>query len=123
MPPGFCLPAGPQIGGVGPQQFDRDSGRGQCNTYSAYAMKRASRHAKRRAASARATATRSVPPAAPVGANRRFQPGEGAFPIVGVGASAGGLEAFTELLTALPVDTGMAFVLVQHLEAKHESIL
>ena len=33
------------------------------------------------------------------------------------------MEAFTELLTALPLDTGMAFVLVQHLEAKHESIL
>jgi len=33
------------------------------------------------------------------------------------------LEAFTQLLTALPLDTGMAFVLVQHLEAKHESIL
>ena len=42
---------------------------------------------------------------------------------MGVGASAGGLDAFTELLTALPLDTGMAFVLVQHLEAKHESIL
>jgi two-component system CheB/CheR fusion protein len=44
-------------------------------------------------------------------------------PIVGVGASAGGLEAFTQLLQALPPDTGMAFVLVQHLEARHESIL
>jgi two-component system, chemotaxis family, CheB/CheR fusion protein len=43
--------------------------------------------------------------------------------IVGVGASAGGLEAFTELLRALPADTGMAFVLVQHLEPKHESVL
>ena len=43
--------------------------------------------------------------------------------IVGVGASAGGLEAFTQLLNALPSDTGMAFVLVQHLEPKHESVL
>lgn len=43
--------------------------------------------------------------------------------IVGVGASAGGLEAFTQLLSALPIDTGMAFVLVQHLEPKHESVL
>ena len=43
--------------------------------------------------------------------------------IVGVGASAGGLEAFEQLLTALPSDTGMAFVLVQHLAPKHESIL
>ena len=37
------------------------------------------------------------------------------FPVVGVGASAGGLDAFTQMLHALPVDTGMAFVLVQHL--------
>jgi len=43
--------------------------------------------------------------------------------IVGIGASAGGLEAFTQLLRALPTDTGMAFVLVQHLEPKHESVL
>ena len=44
-------------------------------------------------------------------------------PIVGVGASAGGLEAFTELLSHLPDDTGMAFVLIQHLDPKHESHL
>jgi two-component system CheB/CheR fusion protein len=49
---------------------------------------------------------------------------EGAsFPIVGVGASAGGLEAFTQLLKALPADTGMAFVLVQHLAPTHASAL
>lgn len=42
---------------------------------------------------------------------------------VGVGASAGGLEAFTELLTHLPPATGMAFVLVEHLDAHHESDL
>ena len=47
----------------------------------------------------------------------------GVFPIVGVGASAGGLEAFTHLLQNLPVDTGMAFVLVQHLDPAHESAL
>ncbi|HEX5050237.1 MAG TPA: chemotaxis protein CheB [Planctomycetota bacterium] len=45
------------------------------------------------------------------------------FPIVGVGASAGGLEAFTQLLTALPPDAGMAFVLVQHLAPSHPSAL
>ena len=50
-------------------------------------------------------------------------PASGNFTIVGVGASAGGLEAFTELLKALPDDTGMAFVLVQHLDPHHESIL
>src|SRR5216684_5557118 len=45
------------------------------------------------------------------------------FPIVGIGASAGGLEAFTELLKHLLFDTGMGFVLVQHLDPQHESAL
>ena len=45
------------------------------------------------------------------------------FPVVGVGASAGGLSAFTKLLKSLPLDTGMAFVLVQHLDPKHTSLL
>jgi two-component system, chemotaxis family, CheB/CheR fusion protein len=45
------------------------------------------------------------------------------FPIVGIGASAGGLEAFRRLLGALPVDSGMAYVLVQHLDPRNESIL
>jgi len=43
--------------------------------------------------------------------------------IVGVGASAGGLEAFTELLSELPDNTGLAFVLIQHLDPSHESHL
>ena len=45
------------------------------------------------------------------------------LPIVGIGASAGGLEAVTELLKHLPVDTGLGFVLVQHLDPQHESAL
>jgi two-component system CheB/CheR fusion protein len=45
------------------------------------------------------------------------------FPIVGIGASAGGLEAFTQLLSRLPERTGMAFVLVQHLDPDHPSQL
>ena len=45
------------------------------------------------------------------------------FPIVGIGASAGGLEAYTQFLRSLPVDTGMGFVLVQHLDPAHESAL
>lgn len=48
---------------------------------------------------------------------------ESPFPIVGIGASAGGLEAFTQLLAHLPAHTGMAFVLVQHLDPRHESRL
>lgn len=45
------------------------------------------------------------------------------FPIVGIGASAGGLETYSEMLRYTPTDTGMAFVLVQHLDPKHASIL
>ncbi|MFN6515830.1 MAG: chemotaxis protein CheB [Nostoc sp. CreGUA01] len=45
------------------------------------------------------------------------------FPIVAMGASAGGLEAFTQLLSNLPNDTGMAFVLIQHLSPNQKSLL
>ncbi len=45
------------------------------------------------------------------------------FPVVGIGASAGGLDAFKKLLRAIPVDSGMAYVLVQHLDPSHESML
>lgn len=52
-----------------------------------------------------------------------FGNGSPAFPIVGIGASAGGLEAFTQLLKHLPTDTGLGFVLVQHLDPQHDSAL
>jgi two-component system CheB/CheR fusion protein len=45
------------------------------------------------------------------------------FPIVGIGASAGGLEAFTQLFDALPASTGMAFVLIQHMDPSKGSML
>ena len=45
------------------------------------------------------------------------------FPVVGIGASAGGLEAFRQLLSHLPIDTGMAFVLIQHLDPSQKSLL
>ena len=45
------------------------------------------------------------------------------FPIVGIGASAGGLEAFEMFFKACPADIGMAFVLVPHLDPNHVSLL
>jgi len=45
------------------------------------------------------------------------------FLVVGIGASAGGLDACRHLLRALPADIGMAFILVQHLDPTHESML
>ncbi len=44
-------------------------------------------------------------------------------PVVALGASAGGLEAFEQFLCAMPGDSGMGFVLVQHLDPTHPSIL
>ena len=41
------------------------------------------------------------------------------LPIVGIGASAGGLESFSELLARVPAHTGMAYVFVQHLDPSH----
>ena len=49
--------------------------------------------------------------------------GGAAFPVVAIGASAGGLEAFKEFFQALPSGTGMAFVVVQHLDPSHHSML
>ncbi|MBK8578507.1 MAG: PAS domain-containing protein [Candidatus Accumulibacter sp.] len=50
---------------------------------------------------------------------------EVSFPIVGIGASAGGLSAFEAFFSGMPadIDPGMAFVLVQHLAPDHKSIL
>jgi two-component system CheB/CheR fusion protein len=45
------------------------------------------------------------------------------FTIVAIGASAGGIEAVTELMSNLPANTGMAFVLIQHLDPHHRSLL
>jgi two-component system CheB/CheR fusion protein len=68
---------------------------------------------------------RERPPALPEaeGGAEVVRPGDSRFPIVGIGASAGGLEAYRQLLEKLPADTGMAFVLVQHLDPRHESRL
>ena len=41
--------------------------------------------------------------------------------VAGIGASAGGIEALKELFTAMPADSGLAFVVIQHLEPTHES--
>ena len=45
------------------------------------------------------------------------------FPVVGIGASAGGLAAFEAFFSAMPADSGVAFILVQHLAPDHKSML
>jgi two-component system CheB/CheR fusion protein len=50
-------------------------------------------------------------------------PSQNLFPVVGIGASAGGLDAFRKLITAIPEDSGMAYIIVQHLHPEHDSAL
>jgi len=45
------------------------------------------------------------------------------FPVIGIGASAGGLEAFQKFFDALPADSGMAVILIQHLDPTHQSMM
>lgn len=45
------------------------------------------------------------------------------FPVIGIGASAGGLEAFQKFFDALPPDSGMAIILIQHLDPTHQSMM
>jgi chemotaxis methyl-accepting protein methylase len=51
------------------------------------------------------------------------QQGSLLFPIVGIGASAGGLEALGQFLRQVPEECGMAFVIVQHLDPTHKGIM
>ncbi|HTE23522.1 chemotaxis protein CheB [Flavitalea sp.] len=53
----------------------------------------------------------------------KSQPPHAPFPVVGIGASAGGIEAIMNLLSNLSPDLGMAYVIVQHLSPEHKSIL
>ena len=59
----------------------------------------------------------------PRDAHSRPAPHQPLHLIIGIGASAGGLAAFKTFLAHMPADTGMAFVLVQHLSPEHKSML
>ncbi|HLD47633.1 MAG TPA: chemotaxis protein CheB, partial [Desulfobaccales bacterium] len=71
-----------------------------------------------------ASASAAVPKAEPASRqpDKKYLPAPSPQ-VVGIGASAGGLEAFTGLLENLPTDTGMAFVLVQHMAPRPHSLL
>ena len=51
------------------------------------------------------------------------KPGRPGPPVAGIGASAGGLDAFKKFFAAMPADSGVAFVLIPHLDPKHESLM
>src|SRR5437762_10264122 len=86
----------------------------------------AKRKAKSRASSSRIkTSGRKFPQSKLPKAKGRTEPAtaKSSCPIVGIGGSAGGFEAAMELLRHLPPNTGMAFVVVQHLDPHHGSRL
>jgi two-component system CheB/CheR fusion protein len=68
------------------------------------------------------SAKKSPPPLQKVG-SATVPTEERSFPIVGMGASAGGLEAFEQFFKNMPPDSGMAFILVPHLDPTHTSIM
>ncbi len=82
---------------------------------------------QRRPRKVRGTMSRAVKPVARVGLRRRTDAAakgtvrakSDQFLVVGIGASAGGLEAVRKLLATLPPDTGLSFVLIQHLDPSH----
>lgn len=67
--------------------------------------------------------SKKSPPKAGIKARKQQNNQNDLFPVVAIGASAGGLEAFMELLSHLPIDTGMAFVIIQHMLPSQESVL
>jgi chemotaxis methyl-accepting protein methylase len=75
-------------------------------------MKRKSSPKRRPKKSTRAVRRKAAPPSTDV-----------SFPIVGIGASAGGLEALEQFLRRVPVGSGMAFAIVQHLDPTHKGIM
>jgi two-component system CheB/CheR fusion protein len=75
----------------------------------------------RKVRSARPTKRKRSSRAQRHGASRAAH-GPTVFPIVGIGASAGGLDAFKKFFSALPAESGMAFVLIQHLDPTRESL-
>jgi two-component system CheB/CheR fusion protein len=77
----------------------------------------------RRAEEVRVSTRRPVGAKASPDAERKPHEGSEDPIVVGVGASAGGLAAFSRLLAGLPEHTGLAFVLLQHLDPKHPSLL
>src|SRR5262245_53881898 len=82
-----------------------------------------SRHPKKTSRTGRQGRHAAPPPKSKPDTGDAMVTAESQMVVVGIGASAGGLDAFTQLLHALPAQPGFAIVLVQHLAPQHESAL
>ncbi|MGJ3704281.1 chemotaxis protein CheB [Variovorax sp. AFSI2.2] len=65
--------------------------------------------------------TSNPPPPSAATNERKLTPSTLSFPVIGIGASAGGLEALIRFFEQMPADPGMAFVVILHLSPQHES--
>ncbi len=85
-------------------------------------MKKPVKPERKQVSSKRQTTVLAEPQGTPLeeGGQRSLQ---AAFPVVGIGASAGGLEALALFLAKVPAGSGMAFVIVQHLDPTHKGIM
>jgi len=120
------LPAAIMEGLSEPQKKTGDQ-RG-CNRFSTMPSKKRPVRAKRASPSVgEALAKRGPSPASvtgqPTKSTALAELSPRGFPIVGIGASAGGLEALEELLSHMPANTGMGFVIVTHQHPGHTSLL
>ena len=85
---------------------------------------RPKKNARKKTAAKRMRAKITAASQAPASERRRaLRSGSADFFVVGIGASAGGLEAFEQFFSHLPADNGMAFVLVPHLSPDHKSMM
>ena len=102
------------------------SGKGAGKSKRAAVKKRAASKTSKKPASAKKVIGLAKPPSATVKPDAKSMvatevaPG---FPIVGIGASAGGLEALELFFAAMPADSGIAFVVIVHLDPTHISIM
>ena len=102
------------------QLDDRHHDRGQVNPPGGATMKKQAKRARRPEARKPATA---VPKGTPSVAAQAAHGASRPFPIVGIGASAGGLEALELFLKNVPATSGMAFVIVQHMDPTRKGIM
>lgn len=73
---------------------------------------------------AKTTKSKPKKPKASAGTKEKnAEPDSGLFPIVGIGASAGGLEAFEQFLSNVPENSGLAYVIIQHLDPTQKGML
>src|SRR5690349_9978666 len=85
----------------------------------------AKKKGKRRTAPERSKAgeTERAEPIAAASVPSTGEAAEPRFPVVGIGASAGGLDAFRKFFSNMPADSGLAFVLIPHLDPTHASLM